>query len=149
MDNSSYSSLTDKLIRSGILSDTTYHAAKEEFENLEHNFFENQNPIIEEIETKEEKKRINQYDLELIGQEPTDNQEKSVQSKNIIFKLFPKIYKAKLAKEAIEKLKTLNIDTKSLSDKFIPYGEGEIRYQNLIKYLKYANELQAKFKDKT
>ena len=42
--------------------------------------------------------------------------------------------------------KELNIDTNKLLDKTIPYGEGEMRYQNLIKYISYANEIQAKIK---
>ena len=62
MENSAYNSLTQKLIQNGILP-------SENEENAS-NFFENTstNPIIEE-ETEQKnknKKRINQYDLDII-----------------------------------------------------------------------------------
>ena len=46
------------------------------------------------------------------------------------------------------KFDELNIDTKALLDKTIPYGESEGRYKDLIKYLNYANEIQTRLKKK-
>ena len=46
----------------------------------------------------------------------------------------------------MKRLKELNIDTQKLLEKTIPYGEGETRYQNLVKYINYANEIQIKLK---
>ena len=65
-----------------------------------------------------------------------------------LYKFFPKLYKAKLIKESMSKLLELNIDTKTLLDKTIPYGEGEARYGDLIKYLNFANEIQTRLKKK-
>ena len=48
----------------------------------------------------------------------------------------------------MSKLLELNIDTKTLLDKTIPYGEGEARYGDLIKYLNFANEIQTRLKKK-
>ena len=67
---------------------------------------------------------------------------------NFLFAFFPKLYKAKLARDAMAKLKELNIDTSKLLDKTIPYGENETRYQDLVKYINYANELQTNIKKK-
>ena len=67
---------------------------------------------------------------------------------NFLFAFSPKLYKAKLARDAMVRLKELNIDTKKLLDKTIPYGEGEMRYQSLIKYLNFANEIQSNIKKK-
>ena len=65
-----------------------------------------------------------------------------------LYKFFPKLYKAKLIKESMSKLLELNIDTKTLLDKTIPYGEGEARYGDLIKYLNFANEIQTRLRKK-
>ena len=67
---------------------------------------------------------------------------------NILYKFFPRLYKVKIAKEAMRKLSELNIDTKALLDKTIPYGESEGRYEDLIKYLNYANEIQTRLRKK-
>ena len=67
-------------------------------------------------------------------------------SELFLYKFFPKVYRAKLIKKAIAKMLELNLDAKSLLDKTIPYGEGESRYEDLVKYLNYANELQTKLK---
>lgn len=64
------------------------------------------------------------------------------------YKFFPKIYRAKLVKEAMNKLHSLNINANELLDKTIPYGENESRYDNLVKYLNYANELNTKLQKK-
>ena len=61
---------------------------------------------------------------------------------------FPKIYKARLAKDALQKLKELDIDTRELLNKTIPYGEEQARYDGLIKYIKYANEIETKINKK-
>ena len=67
---------------------------------------------------------------------------------NFLIKFFPKLYKAYMAKCALKEFTRLNIDTKELMDKAIPYGESETRYKNLIKYLKYANDLKSKIESK-
>jgi len=43
----------------------------------------------------------------------------------------------------------LEIDVSELADKSIPYGEAEDRYQNLIKYIKFANDIQIDIKRKS
>ena len=127
----------------------------------------------EENIKKEERlpqRRINEYDLDLIknlgnATKPNNlkgnintlkrflnfkqfslNKGNSSFFEYILYKFFPKVYKAKLIKKAINKMLELNIDTKTLLDKTIPYGEGESRYEDLIKYLNCANELQTKLK---
>lgn len=131
----------------------------------------------EEIHQKEnsnnEKRRLNKYDLELINSEYIKkyNKEKItnpililkrfIDFKNnlalnhkvgffeaLLFKIFPKIYKAFLIKEAMNKMVSLNIDTNNLKDKNIPYGEEENHYDDLIKYINYANKVQFKLKSK-
>ena len=59
-----------------------------------------------------------------------------------------KVYMAKLAKDAMQKLTELDIDAKLLSDRTIPYGENEKRYNDLIRYIVCANELQVKMNKK-
>ena len=46
----------------------------------------------------------------------------------------------------MSKFAELNIDTQTLLDKTIPYGENETRYEDLVKFLNYANELQTRLK---
>ena len=162
MDNPLYNSLTEKLIQDGILSSTDFFYQEDDSKN----FFKFEKKE-EENQTKT-KKRLNQYDLDLIGDsEIITNPEnkpyesikrflnfKKIKLENgnatlyeIIFsKFFPKIYKAKLVKQAMSKFIELNIDTQTLLNKTIPYGENETRYKDLIKYLNYANELQTKLK---
>ena len=130
---------------------------------------------IQETPLKTTKKRLNKYDLELLNgeniaqyEEQSNNIENSFKTltrflsfkqntlqkgtinsfEKFLFRFFPRLYKFKLAKDAIKKLHELNIDTKLLFDKTIPYGEGEMRYQDLIKYIKYANEIQTKLNGK-
>ena len=38
--------------------------------------------------------------------------------------------------------------SKTLLDKTIPYGENELRYGDLVKYLNYANEIQTRLREK-
>lgn len=177
MENPQYNSLTEKLIQNGIISASD--DAQNLFgiipdEDMSHSPFV-EKPIeapkaeIPEIKEEINRKRLNNYDLELLK----DNKEKtkvhqsfkiikrflnfkenmaqkgqSKLSERFFFTFFPKLYKAKLVKDAMAKLNELNIDTKTLLDKTIPYGEGENRYKNLIKYLNYANEIQTNLKKK-
>lgn len=168
MNNSNYNSLTEQLMQSGLIK-------SEESDKIEENFFETANnenvanlPVEVEIphDFKKETKRLNQSDFEMVSESLDDfnknsfkliarflNIKQNLASKgtlgfieNFLFAFFPRLYKAKLAKNAMQKLKELNIDTSKLLDKTIPYGEGEMRYQNLIKYISYANEIQTKIK---
>jgi len=150
MENNEYNSLTEKLIKSGILQPE--NPIKEESIN----FFNAKNsdseiepePLQEESVKKEttSRKRINNYDLELL--EKTEGGSNPFDSKNkfeeLFFKFFPKLYEIKIAKNAIQKLNELGIDTNSLLEKSVPYGENELRYKNLVKFINYANEIQAK-----
>ena len=173
MDNPSYNSLTNNLIQNGIIQ----QEASELSDNLDVFGIEpdedmNNSPFIEkpinELDDKKlTQKRLNCYDLEIANTENNDadalkiiqrflNIKQNLASKgalgnieNFLFAFFPKLYKAKLAKDAVKKLAELNIDTNKLLDKRIPYGEAETRYQSLIKYLSYANEIQTKIKKKT
>ena len=122
------------------------------------------------------KKRLNQLDLELINRNQVKVEK---QKKNFIFKIaplnrfltydknihsigrnngildrlcfafLPRIHKAKLVKEAMAIFSKLDIDVSELSDSAIPYGEAEDRYQNLIKYIKFANDIQIDIKRKS
>ncbi len=171
MENFNYNSLTDKLKQDGIIQDADENFFKkmkseivtEEYHEevkIEQNKNENVNPV---------KRRINEYDLDLI-RNAGFNSNKYTQSpfktfiniinfkktnktsygfyEMILSKFFPKIYSAKLIKKTISKIFELDIDAKTLLDKTIPYGENNTRYEDLIKYLNCANELQTKLKKK-
>ncbi len=151
MDNIKYNSLTEKLILDGIIPSE---------ENNNENIFSakaaktsaaQETPEIK-TEIKSNKKRLNNYDLELLNnvskQKSKNISQKSTFFEKILSNFFPKLYKAKLIKEAMAKLIELNIDTNVLLDKTIPYGESEIRYKDLIKYLNYANEIQVRLNKK-
>lgn len=172
MNNSNYNSLTEKLMQTGIIK-------SEESDTNNENFFEvacNENatdlPFKIEIPKvlKRKTKRLNKSDLEMVSQNSMNttsaspiklierflNIKQNLASKgalgfieNFLFAFFPRLYKAKLTREAMKKLKELNIDISKLLDKNIPYGEGEMRYQNLIKYISCANEIQTKIKKET
>ena len=174
MSNPNYDSLAKKLIQNGILpSENKTSDIEENFFKTESSESIIDSPFNEEEikipkALQKNQKRLNQSDLEMVSN--TDNEfsnnsfriikrfidfKQNLASKgalgaieNFLFAFFPKLYKAKLAKDAMSKLKELNIDTNKLLDKTIPYGEGEIRYQNLIKYISYANEIQTKIKKK-
>lgn len=159
MDNIKYNSLTEQLISDGIIpSDVS--GASNSSNNIENTNLFNTNPYQKEIfeeeketnATKPNKKRLNNYDLELINKSSKEDykiqKEKTTFFEKILFNCFPKLYKAKLIKEAMAKLVELNIDTNALLDKTIPYGESEIRYKDLIKYLNYANEMQIRLNKK-
>ncbi|MBQ8476273.1 hypothetical protein IJ531_04340 [bacterium] len=169
MENSAYNSLTQKLIQNGIIPSNN---AIEDNSN----FFEAAatNPIVEEenIEEHKNKKRINQYDLDLISEDNISNtinfktvaslkvlkrfldfkqnkaKKRNLKLENLFFKFFPRLYKAKLVKDAMNQLTELNIDAKTLLDKTIPYGESDTRYEDLIRYLNCANEIQTNLKKK-
>ena len=170
MENSKYSSLTQKLIQNGILSEDEKEIQVsniDSFYGIELDEDMSNSPFIEKpIEAREpeikNKKRINQYDLELLNNDDENfksnnafkiirrflnlKQNQANKLERLLFALFPNLYKVKLAKDAMKRLEELNIDTKKLLEKTIPYGEGEIRYQNLVKYINYANEIQVKLK---
>ena len=162
-ENRAYNSLAQKLIQNGILPS----------EDKTPNFFETTqiNPIIEEkVEQEKNKKRINKLDLDILEKESISNtinfktvallkllkrfidfkqnkaKKNDLKMENLFFKFFPKLYKAKLVKDALNQLLELNIDAKTLFDKTIPYGENDIRYKDLIKYINCANEIQINLK---
>lgn len=135
MDNSNYNSLTQQLISDGIIPGDI---------NNEENFFSAK--LKEENVEEVPKKRINSYDLEFVNNAFKDKNIKG--AKKLIYKIFPALYKAHLAKIALTKLLDLNIDAKTLLDKTIPYGEADLRYKDLIEYLKCANEVQNYLKKK-
>lgn len=167
MKNHSYNSLTQKLIQNGILSS--------DLDNNE-NFFEipQTTPVVENLAVEEhrDKKRINQLDLDIIPKAAISNtinfktiallkvlkklvdfkkdkgNNKDLKLKNLFFRFFPNLYKAELVKNAMNELLELNIDAKALLDKTIPYGERDSRYEDLIKYISCANEIQANLKKK-
>jgi len=166
MENSRYNSLTQKLIQNGILQDN---------DSKEINFFETpqSNPIIDKpLKDNSAKKRFNKLDLDMIEKDSVSNtinfktvallkilkrfvdfkqnnaKNKNLKVENLFFKFFPRLYKAKLVKDALNQLLELNIDVKSLLDKTIPYGENDIRYHDLIKYINCANEIQINLKKK-
>lgn len=175
MNNSNYNSLAQQLMQSGILQADEQKSDKNENNFFEVAIDENaaDSPIEEKIEIpkalQKETKRLNQSDLEMVSENSNqfnNNSFKLIKRflaikekmaskgalsfvENFFFVFFPKLYKAKLARDAMSKLKELNIDANKLLQKTIPYGEGEMRYQSLIKYLSYANEIQTKIKKET
>ena len=151
MKNNEYNSLTEKLIQSGILQ-TENEPEKSvndvNFFNVK-NFDEDTDEVSQVSVEQPIKKRINNYDLELLEKadgKPNTEYENNLQK--ILYKFFPKLYEFKIAKDSIQKISELGIDVNSLLDKTVPYGEGEIRYKNLVKFIKYANEVQTKLKRK-
>lgn len=207
MENNNYNSLAQQLIQNGILQseNSEFENISNDKNNIFENFYginvdEDMThspfikPVIEEkkedivesdfesFETEDKikeknRKRINQYDLDMIKNSVEDetvakafnfkmaaslkvlnrflnfkknklNKPVPTNFEEMVFRLFPKLYNAKIVKEAISKLLELDIDAKELLDKTIPYGEGENRYEDLIKYLSYANQIQKKLKGK-
>ncbi len=147
MKNNEYNSLTEKLIKSGIIQKNS-----EEITDSDINFFNVKNSdeteaALQSTKTNKNRKRINSYDLELINKTKigeSQDQENSIEK--LFYKLFPKLYEFKIAKNALKKLDELGIDANILLNKTVPYGESEIRYKNLVKFIKYANEIQTKIK---
>ncbi len=170
MENNAYNSLEEKLIQSGIIKqgnepENIFEKMQKEdetstsFVEIPEDFQKNDMP---------NKKRLNEYDLNLLQEQIKNDSPRSFETvkrflnvkensltkkknfslERLFLTFFPKIYKAKITKEALKKLGELNIDTKTLLDKTIPYGEEEIRYKNLIKYLNFANEIQNNVKRK-
>jgi len=166
MENSNYNSLTQSLIQSGILQNDT-----ETLQNTQ-NFFENSKEKTDsKIENNKVRKRINQYDLDLVQNNLKEDLRGKIGLKtyfsikilkhifglktlnnekmnNFFQKFFPKIYQAKLIKENISKILELEVNFKSLSNKTVPYGEAQKRYDEIVKYLSCANEIEAKLKNK-
>ena len=149
MENNEYNSLTEKLIQSGILQ-------SDNEENNSANFFNAKNINAQNLKEENKsaqpptsRKRINNYDLELLNEADVkiDFENKSNLQK-ILYKFFPKLYEFKVAKDAIQKMAELGIDTNRLLDKTVPYGENELRYKNLVKFIQYANEIQTRLKRK-
>ena len=178
MNNHNYNSLSDRLKQNGFLFDEVQEqnedfaplASENFFEKSEADFENNFVEIPEEFKLKKpSRKRLNQYDLDLIkgegqSQKPEEKfeiikrflnlkQTKLEQGKTgffefLFYKFFPKIYAAKLIKQAMEKFHELNIDAKNLLDKTIPYGEEDTRYGELVKYINCASEIQTRLKGK-
>lgn len=187
MENSIYNSLADKLKQTGLIPKeendndlelTLFGITPDEDINNSPFINKTPNKTVNEAENKAEtaketnsnKKRINEYDLELIkGQ--LKNEENAISflkvlkrflnfkelmitkgtisnREKIFHRLFPKLYKIKIAKEAIKRLTELGIDTNALLSKTIPYGEKESRYSDLVKYLNYANQIRVKLNEK-
>ncbi len=160
MENSNYSSLTDKLIQNGIISNPNKDMSNF-FENAktpdssefnDNPSFSSNNILIPDGIYPDSKKRINEYDMNLLRAGKHSVDLNKVKSNNIydsfLSRFFPKIYKAKLIKKAMKCMRNSNIDTSSLFNKTIPYGESEIHYRELVKYLVLANELQSKLSQK-
>ena len=171
MSDLNYNSLVEKLKQSGIIpneeieeksSENIFERISEENETTSP--FSNLETEIPQ-EFKKPHKRLNKSDIEMVSEDNnaqiSDNSYKIIKRflnfkqklaskgslnsiENFLFAFFPKLYKAKLVKDAMIKLKELNIDTQKLMEKTFPYGENEARYENLVKYINYANEIQTK-----
>ena len=175
MNNSNYNSLTQQLMQNGILPSNEQESDKNIDNFFEIAIDENaiKSSIAENVKIpkalQKKSKRLNQSDFEMVSENINTfndnslrlikrflNFKENLASKgdlgiieNLLFAFFPKLYRAKLVRDAMVKLKELNIDTNKLLEKTIPYGEAETRYESLIKYLSYANELHTKIKNKT
>ncbi len=159
MENYPFNSLKNQLIENGIL-DNGVSDSSIEYENFfnhkelnNSNSKENTENNHELVATRPEindRKRLNRFEFETEAIKVSkDNNiisllknKKLSKSEKFLIRFFPKIYKARLAKDALKKFGELGIDTRELLDKTIPYGEEELRYEDLIKYIKYANEIE-------
>lgn len=154
MENNNYNSLTDRLIQNGIIANTT-RESQNFFEAYRDESIENNSdsPFAQKPEKADttDSNRINEYDQNLIRKKSGKNHLKMKKKLGLydsfLLKFFPKLYRAKLVKQAMKRISDLNIDTALLFNKTIPYGESEIRYGDLIKYLVCANELQIELSD--
>ena len=149
MENNEYNSLTEKLIQSGILQSNDEENNSANFFNTKNSHTQNPKEENKSAQPPVSRKRINNYDLELLNEADVkiDFENKSNLQK-ILYKFFPKLYEFKVAKDAIQKMTELGIDTNRLLDKTVPYGENELRYKNLVKFIQYANEIQTRLKRK-
>lgn len=140
-----YNSLKDQLIQNGILPSETSEG--------ERNFFEfsveNKPEIKEELREAptltnpiNNKRRLNTSDVEVI--EEIDKSGLKNHKDNFLFRVFPKLKQAKIAKEILKKITDLDIDTNNLLEKSVPYGESEKRYENLVRYINAVNEANIK-----
>lgn len=141
---------------------------------FEYNIFkkgiENDENIEKEVEMMKndaenpfKKKRLNDFDADILNKNietkkktsfgkinyvKCPNFEKKTNLKtNFLYKLFPRLYKTKLVKEAVEKIKYLSEMSNELTSKQIPYGEQDERYKKLVDFLKYVNIVQADLKN--
>ena len=154
MENNNYNSLTDRLIQNGIIANPTQES-QNFFEAYRDASVENNSdsPFAQQSQKTDiaDSNRINEYDLDLIrkksGKNHTKTKKKLGLYDSFLLKFFPKLYRAKLVKQAMKRISDLNIDTALLFNKTIPYGESEIRYGDLIKYLVCANELQVELSE--
>lgn len=176
MENNIYNSLTEKLIQNGILGNEKTQIEIPLASDDDRNIFKKSSNVEIPAYMLPAKKRLNQLDLELINRNQANTNkpkknfifriasinrfftyDKNIHSINgsknfldrLCFAFLPKIHKAKLVKEAMAIFSKLDIDITELSDKAIPYGEAEDRYQNLIKYIKFANDIQIDIKRKS
>lgn len=150
MDKSVYNSLTNQLIQNGIISNENLPNESDTVNFFEVNTENNANQEENNNLKASFKKRLNSFDNEAVGVQNSIKAENSKLSnkEKFFIRFFPKLYKAYLAKNALKELTELDINTDELLNKSIPYGEEESRYKNLIKYLKYANDIQVRIKKK-
>ncbi len=170
MSDLNYNSLVEKLKQSGIIpseesdknNENIFEIIYEE-NNIDSPFSNDEIDIPKTLQKNH--KRLNKSDMEMLTENQNEqsnnnsykiinrflNFKQNLASKgalggieNFLFVFFPKLYKAKLVKDAMAKLKELNIDAQRLLEKTTPYGENEARYENLVKFINCANEIQTK-----
>lgn len=170
MSDLNYNSLVEKLKQSGIIpseesdknNENIFEIIHEE-NNIDSPFSDDEIDIPKTLQKNH--KRLNKSDMEMLTENQNEqsnnnsykiinrflNFKQNLASKgalggieNFLFAFFPKLYKAKLVKDAMAKLKELNIDAQRLLEKTTPYGENEARYENLVKFINCANEIQTK-----
>lgn len=102
----------------------------------------------ENIEQKIEKRRLNDFDFDILQDSAIKKASDKFSGGNVfgkfLYKYFPKLYKGFLLKRGLKKLNLLNQTAKDLLSKKIPYGESDERYNALIEYLSSANTIHAK-----
>ena len=166
MKKSSYNSLTEKLIQNGILSDDKEILHENFFEALNTQTQKNVEDEALKLQYPESKKRLNQYDLELIGNKKVNvrqsinfrmsavlkilgcifgfNSVNDERIDNFFEKFFPNVYRAKKLREHISRLAQYSKST----NKTIPYGEQEESYESLVNYLNCANVIGCEIRKK-
>lgn len=102
----------------------------------------------ENIEQKTEKKRLNDFDFDILQDSAIKKASDKFSGSNVfgkfLYKYFPKLYKGFILKKGLKKLNMLNQTARDLLAKKIPYGESDERYNALIEYLSSANTIHAK-----
>ncbi len=144
-----YNSLKDQLIRNGILPSNNADGSQNFFEfSIESNTTPDtkeeirQNPAQTNPISPSYNRRLNTSDVEII--EEIDKTGLKKYKDNFLFRVFPKLKQAKVAKEILKKIGDLNIDTNNLLEKSVPYGENDSRYENLVRYINAVNEANIK-----